>query len=83
MLNSRARRLLAGPLGHVAALLEKPAITPNRITMLGLVLVSRVVDGLYGDVGGFLDMTVDFVVYGSFVVGVGLGTQGTPLRSCW
>lgn len=62
---------------------------------LVLWLTSRLADGLDGPLarrraatgegrtsgpaGGFLDITVDFVVYGSFVVGVGVGWGGDLL----
>ena len=110
MLDTRARRALAGPLDRLAGLIDRPGITPDRLTLLGLVigmgsavaaarsawwvalglwLTSRLLDGLDGplarrrraagasgdgDAGGFLDITADFVVYGSFVVGVALGS---------
>ncbi len=38
MLDTRARRALAGPLDRVAALLDRPGITPDRLTLLGLVV---------------------------------------------
>ncbi len=115
MLDTRARRALAGPLDRVAALLDRPGITPDRLTVLGLVtgvagaaaaarsawwialglwLASRLLDGLDGplarrrrsagapddgDAGGFLDITADFVVYGTFVVGVAVGTGASML----
>jgi phosphatidylserine synthase len=116
MLDSAARAVLARPLGRAAATLDRSWITPDRITLVGLVLglagaaaaaatwwgaalalwlVSRVADGLdgplarrrrahdtgttSGDAGGFLDITADFVVYGSFVVGVGIGSAGSLL----
>ncbi|MBI1375954.1 MAG: hypothetical protein GC157_00500 [Frankiales bacterium] len=115
MLDTRARRALAGPLDRVAALLDRPGITPDRLTVLGLLtgvagavtaaraawwialglwLASRLLDGLDGplarrrraagtpddgDAGGFLDITADFVVYGSFVVGVAVGTGASML----
>ncbi len=106
MLDTRARRLLAGPLDAVAGMLDRPGITPNRLTLVGLGvglaaagaaaqawwwvalvlwLGSRVLDGLDGplarrrgagdgEAGGFLDIMADFAVYGSFVVGVGIGS---------
>ncbi len=61
---------------------------------LALWLLSRLADGLDGTLarrrrardgtpdsgaGGFLDITGDFLVYGSFVVGVGLGAGGSLL----
>ncbi|MFA7324398.1 MAG: CDP-alcohol phosphatidyltransferase family protein [Candidatus Nanopelagicales bacterium] len=54
---------------------------------LALWLASRVADGMDGALarrrsggtsppasGGFLDITADFIVYGSFVIGVGIGS---------
>jgi phosphatidylserine synthase len=116
MLDPAARTLLARPLDRAAAALDRSWITPDRITIAGLVLgvagavaagaaswgaalalwlVSRVADGLdgplarrrrsrgagttSGDAGGFLDITADFVVYGAFVVGVGIGAAGSLL----
>ncbi|MGO1384058.1 MAG: CDP-alcohol phosphatidyltransferase family protein [Arachnia sp.] len=116
MLDTPARALLTGPLDHVAERLDRPWITPDRLTVAGLVLglgaagaaaaswwgialllwlVSRVADGLdgalarrrrssgvgrtSGHAGGFLDISADFVVYGAFVVGVGIGWGGSLL----
>jgi len=36
MLDVRARAALSGPLGRVAAMLDRPAVTPNRLTALGM-----------------------------------------------
>ncbi len=116
MLDSTARALLARPLDRAAAALDRSWVTPDRLTVTGLVLglagaaaagaawwgaalalwlASRVADGLdgplarrrrsrgtgrtSGDAGGFLDITADFVVYGAFVLGVGVGTAGPLL----
>jgi len=38
MLDARARRILAGPLDSVARRLDRPGITPNGITVVGLVV---------------------------------------------
>jgi len=111
MLDSSARRLLERPLARVAQALDRPWITPDRLTIAGLVvglasaaaaaaqlwwvalllwLLSRAADGVdgplarrrradqtpspaAGEAGGFLDITADFVVYGSTVVGVAIG----------
>lgn len=67
----------------------------NRLWVPALLLwlTSRVLDALdgalariksshnisYGPVGGFLDIVFDFIVYGSFVVGVGHGTRTSYL----
>ena len=67
----------------------------NRLWVLALLLwlVSRVLDALdgalarikilrdisYGPVGGYLDIVFDFIVYGSFVVGVGHGARTSYL----
>lgn len=37
MLDARARRYLDRPLSHVARLVDRPQVSPNRLTMLGLV----------------------------------------------
>lgn len=106
MLDTRARRILTGPLDTLAGALDRPGITPDRLTLVGLVvgiaaagaaalawwwiallllLGSRLLDGLDGplarrrgsgggDAGGFLDIMADFAIYGSFVVGVGIGS---------
>ena len=116
MLDRVCRRALDAPLGRMAAVLDRPGITPDRITVFGLVvglagalfaglaswpfaltlwLLSRLADGLDGplarrrskqagdktstDAGGFLDIAADFVVYGTFVIGVGIGTGGSLL----
>lgn len=36
MLDVRARAALSGPLDRAAAMLDRPAVTPNRLTALGL-----------------------------------------------
>ena len=113
MLDTRARALLEAPLERLSGWLDRPHVTPDRLTLLGLVLgvgsavaaarsqwwlalvlwlVSRLLDGLDGALarrrrrahggqdsgaGGFLDITADFLVYGSFVVGVALGSGGS------
>ncbi len=38
MFDARLRPLLDGPLSRTAAVLDRPAITPDRLTLLGLVL---------------------------------------------
>ena len=111
MFDARLRRRLGPTLDRVAGALDRPGITPDRLTRLGLVtglasavtaatqlwwwalalwVVSRLLDGLDGPLarrrrrsapatatgpvaGGFLDITADFVVYGSTVLGVALG----------
>ena len=109
MLDAVARRVLDGPLDRVAGVLDRPGVTPDRLTAAGLVLglgsagaaaagswlpalalwlVSRLADGLDGPLarrrrragapgdagsGGFFDVTADFLVYGSGVLGVALG----------
>jgi len=109
MIDSSIRPMMARPLGPVAAALDRPGITPDGVTLAGLVvglaaavsagfawwsaalvlwLASRILDGLDGELarrrraagttdsgaGGFLDITADFVVYGAFVVGIGIGS---------
>jgi phosphatidylglycerophosphate synthase len=114
MLDPVLRRVLDRPLAWTASMLDVRWITPDRLTVagllmglaaagaaamawwwwaLGLWLVSRFFDGVDGALararrrdrdpedsgaGGFLDITSDFVVYGAFVVGVGVGA-GTSL----
>ncbi|MGI9155304.1 MAG: CDP-alcohol phosphatidyltransferase family protein [Marmoricola sp.] len=111
MFDSRLRQALGPILDLAAARLDRPGITPDRLTVLGLLtglasavtaatqlwwwslvlwLVSRLLDGLDGPLarrrrraaekapaspvaGGFLDITADFVVYGSTVLGVAIG----------
>lgn len=113
MFDAPLRRRLEGPLDRVAAHLDRPGVTPDRLTVLGLLtglasagcaagqlwwwalalwIVSRVMDGLDGplarrrlrsadptgrgsDRGGFLDITADFAVYGTTVVGVAVGAN--------
>lgn len=119
MLDRFSRSVLAGPLDRLAAALDRRPITPDRLTVAGLILgiagalaaagrywwlalslwlVSRLADGLDGplarrrhgrdlaegaddtsEAGGFLDITADFTVYGSFVVGVGVGADESLL----
>ncbi|SEL73300.1 Phosphatidylglycerophosphate synthase [Blastococcus sp. DSM 46786] len=113
MLDPVARRLLDAPLTRVAGALDRPWLSPDRLTTAGLVLglasavaaglqawlpalvlwlVSRLADGLDGPLarrrraagaagdagsGGFFDITADFCVYGSTVLGVAIGaTRG-------
>lgn len=115
MLDTVARRVIDRPLAVGARRLDRYAwITPNRLTLAGLVLglaaataaattwwtaglvcwcLSRLADGLDGplarhrahrhdqptsQVGGFLDITADFIVYGTTVVGVAVGAGGSP-----
>ncbi len=105
MLDTRVRRLTGPSLDRVAAAIDRPGVTPDRLTLLNLALgltsagcaaaqlwpaalaawlLCRVADGLDGPLarrrpprdagaGGFLDITADFVVYGSTVVGVAVG----------
>jgi phosphatidylglycerophosphate synthase len=115
VLDARLRPVLAGPLDAVAARLDRPPLTPDRLTLLGLAtglasaaaaaaqwwwvslalwLVSRAADGLDGPLarrrgvrdagaGGFLDITCDFVVYGSTVVGVAVGASAEHGAPWW
>jgi len=111
MLDRPMRALIARPVDALARAVDRPGISPDGLTLLGLViglssavaaglqwwalslvlwLMSRVLDGLDGalarrrraalpvgtvqsEAGGFLDITADFVVYGSTVVGVAIG----------
>ncbi|KQU55294.1 hypothetical protein ASG84_22965 [Rhodococcus sp. Leaf278] len=114
MIDSFLRRHLDGPLDRCARALDRPAITPDRITAAGLVLglgsalaaglqfwwlalvlwiVSRIADGLDGPLarrrsttggaGGFFDITADFVVYGTTVVGVAVGASAAYDAPWW
>jgi phosphatidylglycerophosphate synthase len=112
VLDAAARRLLDASLARLAGVLDRPWLSPDRLTIAGLVLglgsaaaaaaqlwaaalglwlVSRLADGLDGPLarrrrargvpgdagaGGFLDITADFLVYGSTVVGVAVGATG-------
>jgi phosphatidylserine synthase len=122
MFDTAARRVLARPLDTTAAALTRVGwLTPDRVTILGLLLglasaaaaaqrwwigaltlwlLSRLADGLDGPMarrrtadhahairddgrppsqaGGFLDISADFVVYGTTVVGVAVGAGGSP-----
>jgi phosphatidylserine synthase len=113
VLDAAARRVLDAPLARAAGVLDRPGISPDRITAAGLVLglasagaaaaawwvpalllwlASRLADGLDGPLarrrqaagrpgdagaGGFFDITADFLVYGSGVLGVALGVVRT------
>ncbi len=114
MFDAPLRRRLEAPLDRLASYLDRPGITPDGLTGVGLItglasaacaagqlwwwalalwLVSRAMDGLDGPLarrrrravtggvdddsgrGGFLDITADFVVYGTTVVGVAIGAS--------
>lgn len=114
MLDSRARAVLHSPVERATTAIDQPWITPNRLTLVGLLLgvasaaaaasglwvwalaaflLSRIFDGLDGALarrrcapgesppafGGYLDIVADFTVYGSFVVGVAIGSGGSLL----
>lgn len=119
MLDARLRPVLAGPLEAATRLIDRRWITPDGLTLAGLVigmgsaaaaalqwwavaavlwLLSRVADGLDGTLarrrarrsgaagshaGGFLDITADFVVYGSTVVGVAIGATAAFDAPWW
>lgn len=120
MFDAALRPRLAGPLDTAARLLDRPGITPDRLTALGLVLglgsavaagvaqwwaalalwlLSRLADGLDGPLarrrraadpgtadagaGGFFDITADFLVYGSTVVGVAAGAHHASGAPWW
>ncbi|MGI8701159.1 MAG: CDP-alcohol phosphatidyltransferase family protein [Nocardioidaceae bacterium] len=120
MIDGAMRRALEKPLSWAATAIDRPGVSPDRLTVAGLVvglasagaaaaqlwwlalvlwLLSRLADGLDGPLarrrkhasvngadpasgaGGFLDITTDFVVYGSTVVGVAVGVasgHGAP-----
>jgi phosphatidylserine synthase len=112
VLDATMRPLVAPALQALAVRVDRPAVTPDRVTLLGLVLglgsaaaaasalwvpalvlwlLSRVADGLDGVLarrragageppsaaGGYLDITADFLVYGTTVAGVGIGWGGS------
>lgn len=119
MLDARLRPVLAPVLGRAAAGLDRPWVTPDRLTIAGLLaglgsagaaalqawalalvlwLVSRLLDGLDGPLarrraarggprdagaGGFLDISCDFAVYGTTVVGVAVGASAGFGASWW
>ncbi len=108
MVDAKLREQLAGTFARCARAVDRPGISPDSITIAGLVLgmggaiaawkqlwlialalwlLSRIADGMDGalarrriekgeranSAGGYLDIMADFVVYGSFVVGVAHG----------
>jgi phosphatidylglycerophosphate synthase len=104
VLDRRARARLGPIWAAMARGLGQRGVTPNHLTLLGLLLavvaavaagramwplaavlwlVSRIPDGMDGqlarmhgggtELGGFLDIVADFVGYGAFVVGIGIG----------
>ncbi len=121
MFDSRVRRMIETPLGRAAAVVDRSWMSPDRLTVVGLViglgsavaaalqlwlvalvlwLVSRLADGLDGPLarrrrarqphdgrasqaGGFLDISGDFVVYGSTVVGVAVGATAAYGAPWW
>lgn len=117
MFDTVVRRRLEPTVAVLARWLDRPGITADRLTLLGLALgvgsalaaaamwwwvalvlwlLSRLCDGLDGPLarrhrtqsggdsqaGGFLDITADFVVYGSTVVGVAVGA-GSQFGAPW
>lgn len=110
MFDAALRNRIEPALTATARRLDRGWISPDRLTVAGLVLglgsavlaadrvwvaaaalwlISRLLDGLDGALarlrsstgpgspgGGFLDITGDFVVYGSGVLGVGIGATG-------
>lgn len=109
MFDAVLRRRLDHPLAVAAQWIDRSWVTPDRLTVTGLLvgltsaglaagqlwgwalvawLLSRALDGLDGPLarrrgtergspaGGFLDITADFIVYGTTVVGVAIGTVG-------
>ncbi|MBT2596463.1 CDP-alcohol phosphatidyltransferase family protein [Arthrobacter sp. ISL-72] len=117
MFDAALRPRIAPVLDRMAPAMDRPWITPDRLTGLNLVmglasaglaatqwwlpalaawLLCRLADGLDGPLarlrrrrsgkedpgqGGFWDISADFVVYGSTVVGVGIGATsafGSP-----
>jgi phosphatidylglycerophosphate synthase len=121
MMDRVIRRAIESPLSRAAGAIDGPGITPDRLTVAGLVvgltsaaaaaaqlwwlalvlwLLSRLADGLDGPLarrrkratgdeaapasgGGFLDITADFVVYGSTVVGVAVGVAAEHGAPWW
>lgn len=108
MVDAKLRGQLADTFAHFARVVDRPGISPDSITVAGLVLgiggaisawghlwlfalllwlLSRIADGMDGALarrrigqgkkvnpaGGYLDIMADFLVYGSFVVGVAHG----------
>jgi phosphatidylglycerophosphate synthase len=77
MLDARLRHLIDPPLDRLAAALAGQAC----VAALALILVNRVCDGLDGalarrkeptDLGGFLDITFDFIFYAAIPFGFAL-----------
>lgn len=121
MFDSRVRRILDAPLARTAAVVDRSWVSPDRLTLAGLVvglgsaaaaaaqlwllalilwLLSRLADGLDGPLarrrrdrrppsgepsqaGGFLDITADFIVYGSTVFGVAVGVTASYGAPWW
>ncbi|MBA3310936.1 MAG: CDP-alcohol phosphatidyltransferase family protein [Nocardioidaceae bacterium] len=121
MLDSFLRGKLDAPLTWAAEVVDRHWVSPDRLTMAGLVvglssaaaaaaqwwafalvlwLVSRIADGVDGplacrrrtyegsegaqsEAGGFLDITADFAVYGSMVVGVATGAAAAYDAPWW
>ncbi|MEV8249608.1 CDP-alcohol phosphatidyltransferase family protein [Microbacterium sp. NPDC076768] len=118
MIDVQMRRVVDGPITGLARAVDVHWISPNRLTLIGLViglasagfaatqlwipaliawLISRVFDGLDGalarrrragaepssEVGGFLDIMADFIVYGAGVMGVAIGATAAFDAPWW
>lgn len=117
MFDATLRHRLDPTLQVLTRWVDRPRVTADRLTMVGLALglgsavtaaltwwwvalalwlISRLCDGLDGPLarrrrarsggdsqaGGFLDITADFVVYGSTVLGVAIGA-GSDFGASW
>lgn len=120
MFDDYLRSRLERPLAGLAAKVNRPWVTADRLTAVGLILglasaaaaactwwwlslalwlTSRLADGLDGALarlqragdpegsdagaGGFFDITADFLVYGSTVVGVAVGAAAAYDAPWW
>src|SRR6056300_1120262 len=91
MFDRQIQKYTQKPLLYIAKLFLK-LISPNKMTLIGFgfVFLNRLSDGLDGvmarlqtpsPLGGYLDIVLDFLIYGGFVLSFGMTDQNNMLLS--